>query len=33
VSIANASATLPAFLFIVDDAPLQRKMRIYHEVE
>jgi gentisate 1,2-dioxygenase len=32
-SIANRSATLPAFLFMVDDAPLQRKMRIYHERE
>jgi len=30
-SIANRSATLPVFLFMVDDAPLQRKMRIYHE--
>jgi gentisate 1,2-dioxygenase len=30
-SMANRSATQPAFLFMVDDAPLQRKMRIYHE--
>lgn len=30
-SIANRSATQPAFLFMVDDAPLQRKMRIYRE--
>ena len=31
VSIANRSAQAPAFLFIVDDAPLQRRMRIYQE--
>jgi gentisate 1,2-dioxygenase len=33
VRIANRSARAPAFLFMVDDAPLQRKMRIYHEFE
>jgi gentisate 1,2-dioxygenase len=32
-SMANRSATQPAFLFMVDDAPLQRKMRIYHEFD
>jgi gentisate 1,2-dioxygenase len=31
-SMANRSTTLPAFLFMVDDAPLQRKLRIYHQV-
>jgi gentisate 1,2-dioxygenase len=31
LTLANGSATTPAFLFMVDDAPLQRKMRIYHE--
>jgi gentisate 1,2-dioxygenase len=30
-SIANRSAQAPAFVFTVDDAPLQRKMRIYAE--
>lgn len=30
-SVANRSTVQPAFLFMVDDAPLQRKMRIYRE--
>ena len=29
--VANASRTSPAFLFMVDDAPLQRKLGIYAE--
>ena len=29
VLLSNASATKAAYLFIVDDAPLQRKMGIY----
>lgn len=33
VRIANRSAREPAFVFVVDDAPLQRQMRIYHELE
>jgi gentisate 1,2-dioxygenase len=33
VSIANRMAKSPAFVFVVDDAPLQRKMRIYQEFE
>jgi len=32
VRLANASRTAPAFLFVVDDAPLQRKLGIYQEV-
>ena len=32
-SLLNRSAKHPAFLFMVDDAPLQRKMRIHHEFE
>ena len=28
---ANASAREPACLFMVDDAPLQRKLRIYEQ--
>ncbi len=33
VNIANRSAKAPAFVFVVDDAPLQRKMRVYREFE
>jgi gentisate 1,2-dioxygenase len=33
VRIGNRSADAPAFVFMVDDAPLQRKMRIYREFE
>ncbi len=29
--IRNSSSTRPAFLFVVDDAPLQRKLRFYRE--
>jgi gentisate 1,2-dioxygenase len=29
VRLANASSTAPAYLFVVDDAPLQRKLGIY----
>jgi gentisate 1,2-dioxygenase len=29
VRLANASGTAPAYLFVVDDAPLQRKLGIY----
>lgn len=29
VTLGNASATAPAFLFIVDDAPLQKKLGVY----
>jgi len=29
VSLANRSATKPAFLFLIDDAPLQRKLGFY----
>ncbi len=32
VRLANASRTAPAFLFVVDDAPLQRKLGIYQEL-
>ena len=31
VSLRNGSNTAPAFLFVIDDAPLQRKMGIYEE--
>lgn len=31
VRIGNRSENAPAFVFMVDDAPLQRKMRIYQE--
>lgn len=31
VRIGNASATRPAFLFLLDDAPLQRKLGFYEE--
>lgn len=31
VSITNRTAKSPAFLFMVDDAPLQRKIRVYQE--
>lgn len=31
VEITNRSQTEPAFLFMVDDAPLQRKLRFYQE--
>jgi gentisate 1,2-dioxygenase len=31
VSIKNNSASTPAFLFLIDDAPLQRKIKIYEE--
>jgi gentisate 1,2-dioxygenase len=30
-TLANRSTRAPAFVFMVDDAPLQRKMRIYQE--
>jgi gentisate 1,2-dioxygenase len=33
VLASNASASKPAYLFIVDDAPLQRKMGIYEVFE
>ena len=33
VKIRNKSSVSPAFLFLVDDAPLQRKIRIYEEFE
>jgi gentisate 1,2-dioxygenase len=33
VRIGNRSADAPAFVFMIDDAPLQRKMRIYREFE
>ena len=29
--LQNGSGTRPAFLFVVDDAPLHRKLRIYRE--
>ena len=31
VALQNSSSTQPAFLFLVDDAPLQRKLKIYME--
>jgi gentisate 1,2-dioxygenase len=31
VALQNRSSTHPAFLFLVDDAPLQRKLKIYME--
>jgi len=31
VRIGNASATKPAFLFLIDDAPIQRKLGFYEE--
>lgn len=31
VTIANASSKVPAFLFMVDDAPMQRKLGYYEE--
>jgi len=31
VKICNSSSKSPAFLFLIDDAPLQRKIRIYEE--
>jgi gentisate 1,2-dioxygenase len=31
VTLANGSGTRPAFLFVVDDAPLQRKLGIYEQ--
>lgn len=31
VTLVNGSSKAPAFLFVVDDAPLQRKMLIYEE--
>lgn len=33
VKIRNSSSASPAFLFLVDDAPLQRKIKIYEEFE
>ena len=33
VQLANRSTQRPAYLFLVDDAPLQRKLRIYEEFE
>ena len=33
VRLANASGRAPAFLFIVDDAPLQRKLGFYEEFD
>ena len=33
LTIANGSATRPAFLFMVDDAPLQRRIHIYQEFD
>ena len=33
VTLANGSGTQPAFLFMVDDAPLQRKLGIYEVFE
>ena len=30
--IRNTSSEKPAFLFVVDDAPLQRKLRFYREI-
>lgn len=33
ISIANRAAKSPAFLFMVDDAPLQKKIRIYQEFD
>jgi gentisate 1,2-dioxygenase len=32
VRMRNASARAPAFVFLVDDAPLQRKLKIYQEL-
>ena len=29
VLLANASSVAPAYLFVVDDVPLQRKLGIY----
>jgi gentisate 1,2-dioxygenase len=31
ISIANRSSKSPAFLFLIDDAPLQRKLGFYEE--
>ena len=31
IRLTNASGKTPAFLFIVDDAPLQRKLGFYEE--
>jgi gentisate 1,2-dioxygenase len=32
-SLSNRSAKAPAFVFMVDDAPMQRKMQIYRELD
>jgi gentisate 1,2-dioxygenase len=31
ISLTNGSSKMPAFLFLVDDAPLQRKLGFYEE--
>jgi gentisate 1,2-dioxygenase len=33
IVLANASAKAPAFLFMVDDAPLHRKLGFYEEFD
>lgn len=33
VELHNSSGTRPAFLFVVDDAPLQRKLKFYREFQ
>ncbi len=33
VTLANGSPSKPAFVFVVDDAPLQRKLGIYEQFE